>query len=402
MTKLFCTLIGAVVPLCVTTAVVGVVGGSEPAQSDKRFDCVCAFGTAGGVRAGNNFGSGTLIAPNMVLIAAHLAEPTGEFGEEPIPPNRDFGVRFRRSPDGSIGSSTNPDGFHDVDVVEIRYFGTMPFSGYPANIDAAVAILAEPVTHIEPAHVSASALDQSGPGAPLVVAGWGNRTIGANCQSTRDRGRLRTAQVEATYVSDGLILWPDACVGGAGPALYDSGGAVFSTGCDERVSLVGVIVYRIGGTSVAGISQTPNADLIRHPPGVAAFDYTGDGQVDHHDLSRFIAHFNAGSLCADVDDDGQVSAGDASLIEDATTETPDLCPCDFTGNGILDSDDFFSFVNLYYAGNELAELDGDGVVTEQDFFEFLNCFFQCGGGYAPIEDGMPGVGPSVAAGQPTD
>jgi len=61
------------------------------------------------------------------------------------------------------------------------------------------------------------------------------------------------------------------------------------------------------------------------------------------------------------------------------------CPADLTGpggepDGVLDSNDFFEYLNLFAAGDAAADLTGapdggpDGVIDANDFFEYLNLF----------------------------
>jgi hypothetical protein len=57
------------------------------------------------------------------------------------------------------------------------------------------------------------------------------------------------------------------------------------------------------------------------------------------------------------------------------TPTPPPCLCDFNGNGILNSQDFFDFVSAFFAAALNADFNHDGIVNSQDFFDFLNCFF---------------------------
>lgn len=49
------------------------------------------------------------------------------------------------------------------------------------------------------------------------------------------------------------------------------------------------------------------------------------------------------------------------------------CPCDMSGDGFLTSQDFFDFLNGFFAGT--ADYDGNGTVDTADFFGFVECYF---------------------------
>ena len=50
------------------------------------------------------------------------------------------------------------------------------------------------------------------------------------------------------------------------------------------------------------------------------------------------------------------------------------CPADITGNGVVDADDFFAYLDLFAAGDPRADLDGNGVIDSEDFFLYLDFF----------------------------
>jgi hypothetical protein len=51
------------------------------------------------------------------------------------------------------------------------------------------------------------------------------------------------------------------------------------------------------------------------------------------------------------------------------------CPPDFNNDGVVNSQDFFDFLSVLFAGTLGADFNHDGVVNSQDFFDFLTAFF---------------------------
>jgi hypothetical protein len=49
------------------------------------------------------------------------------------------------------------------------------------------------------------------------------------------------------------------------------------------------------------------------------------------------------------------------------------CPADWNHDGTVTSQDFFDFVDAFFAGN--ADFNNNGTTDSQDFFDFLNAFF---------------------------
>ncbi len=71
------------------------------------------------------------------------------------------------------------------------------------------------------------------------------------------------------------------------------------------------------------------------------------------------------------------------------------CPCDWSHDGIVNSQDFFDFLTDFFAGH--GDFNHDGVNNSQDFFDFLNCFFNqppsCRGGCRPAQVTVAGINP---------
>ncbi|MCC5787921.1 MAG: dockerin type I repeat-containing protein [Phycisphaerales bacterium] len=53
-----------------------------------------------------------------------------------------------------------------------------------------------------------------------------------------------------------------------------------------------------------------------------------------------------------------------------------VCIPDLNGDGVVDADDFFLFLQLFAAGDLRADMNNDGVIDADDFFLFLNLFAQ--------------------------
>ncbi len=51
------------------------------------------------------------------------------------------------------------------------------------------------------------------------------------------------------------------------------------------------------------------------------------------------------------------------------------CPGDFNHSGSINSQDFFDFLNAFFAGDPAADVNHDGQISSQDFFDFLTAFF---------------------------
>ncbi len=51
------------------------------------------------------------------------------------------------------------------------------------------------------------------------------------------------------------------------------------------------------------------------------------------------------------------------------------CEADVNGDGAVNSQDFFDFLSLFFAGDSRADFNHSGAVTSQDFFDYLAAFF---------------------------
>ena len=328
--------------------------GQQPGVSDERFDAVCAVGKTyrmrgptaldwidgNGVydpmRQGGNTGSGTLIAPNLVLTARHLwssgvqcdidgylCGPSESCGQD-----RKWTVRFRRHPNGMLGTmeenpippntARGPDSFYYVDVV-----GAIELPNCDA--DTVVLVLEHDVTHIDPMPMLGR-LTRPFPGItpnfspsrdePDVIwdgtaAGWGSVF---DSSQWGGNGQLRYAEGWQH-----VTLWNGSNVvthaSGTVPiGQGDSGGAMFiETEAGDFVLTMnvngsqGLVLKR---ASTFQWTEVQTLDPYMEP--AFEFDFTGsavpghpeygswDGAVDLVDLLYIAAEAQAGNLAVDL------------------------------------------------------------------------------------------------------
>lgn len=224
--------------------------GQPVPEASRKYDAVCAFARVGAeyLPANNAFASGVLIGPRSVVIAAHaVSDEAGRtplqqgFNQQLLGPGH-FAVRFRRRPDGGIGSpEQGAASFVDIPISSIAVSG----------FDIAVATLAAPVDHIPPMPVTFNSVVTRT--SRVTLAGWG---FDGPAHGVGSRGRLNTGTAGYTG-PDRLGAWMNWR--GQYGNLYDSGGAVMIEGdCGEPV-LIGVMTGPGNGTGLLAMQQQVRA-----------------------------------------------------------------------------------------------------------------------------------------------
>lgn len=242
-----------------------LVNAQAPPADDKRFDAVAAFSHArwlgldpdhDNARDHNWYGNATLIAPDVVLLSKHLVKGNA------APPAGEYAVRFRRKPDGSLGSKKkDADSFHNVKILR---FVTA------ANTDLALGILEKPVEHIDPMPLGLD--DQALNRDAIQLAAWGSQSRFRGVGGPRDElrvgktiairppgapvvrfpaGEVETRDWRENKETGEMERKPYVTSDYPVVNMYDSGGAILQEDDQGNPRLIGVIATYGGGAVIA-------------------------------------------------------------------------------------------------------------------------------------------------------
>lgn len=407
-----------------------VPSGQEADASDTRFDAVVAVGRrhqmsgpdawdwidpSTGIfdptRNGRNVGSGTLIAPDVVLTVRHLwTNSLASSGmtldeylcgpSESCDDTRKWAVRFRRNPDGTVGTMNEfpiapatvrgPDSFFHVNII-----GAVEFGG---TTDSVLLFLENPVTHIEPMPVTGvderlsftlgfRNMNVSGESTvsvafpdimnPMWFAGWGSTVTTFGVGSGNNQFRFRPGFLRATMFD----TWSGHAFDYAPTGHHDSGGPIVVVTGDGELAFGGLISS--GGSTTVGWGVSGEAaNIWFHHAALSGligplspFDVTGSADPASPDYGKWDGRVDLTDVLYAA---ARITQGDPDF-DYTSTSNPSL-PGYGVPDSVVNSDDLLYFLQEQIASDNAAnnwptlplpardaDNDGDGRFTANDF-----------------------------------
>jgi len=331
------------------------------------FDCP----VAPGCNCLSTHANGTLISPSAVLIARHSGPIDYGCGVQNPDPCQ-FTARFRRKPNGTLANPNDCSTYHDVKITQFISLGNCELT------DIAIAVLEQPVTHIQPIPVDPSL--QLAPNMPVIIGGWGSTNPCA--QPATLSGKLFLKNITISSLICGGFEWP---MGSS--SMFDSGGAVLLD-TPNGLRAAGIITSCAGGWDAHVIFGVPGPPAPCCPfsnPPMPCGDFNLDGTVDLGDMLMIINNWGACADCRScpLDRTFDCSVGVAELL-DVTLSWGQSCGLQCLGDinqdgqvDVMDLQVVFGSWGLCQCLNCPADINGDGLINITDLQAVLNDWGDC-------------------------
>ncbi|MCC5785873.1 MAG: SBBP repeat-containing protein [Phycisphaerales bacterium] len=218
-------------------------------------------------------------------------------------------------------------------------------------------------------------------GRGIAMDADGNALVTGSTESTDFTGRNnsihgRRDAFALKVSSSGQIEWMTYLGGngndGGGGIVVDADGNALVTGSTGSTNFTGRNNRRHGGTTDAFALKVSSTGQIEWMTYLGGSDRdTGSGIALDGDGNALVTGWTLSTNFVGRNNSFQGGLMDAFLLKLA----PDPgCPADLNGDGVVDADDFFLFLQLFAAGDPRADFNGDGVIDANDFFAFLAAF----------------------------
>jgi len=218
-----------------------ISSGNAVAPTDSRFDAVGGFTLRSWAGINNVFGNATLVAPDRIILPRHLINSSYKNRRSVDGAPSQYVVRFRRSPDGTIGNINAPTTFYHVGIQS----WILPAGRNDAD-DVVIGILETPIYHIQPMQLDFRA--KISRNQSVTLASWGpeappERAVVPKGRLLVGSMRLSSASKSKLSLSSPSKLFPARVVknDSGAPVLLVSGSSVrmigFATTANSGIAL---------------------------------------------------------------------------------------------------------------------------------------------------------------------
>ena len=222
------------------------------------------------------------------------------------------------------------------------------------------------------------------------AATFTNCTIAGNTAANHGGGIVADALESGVVTVNNTVLWGNAAQVGPELAVFGILNVNYSDIEGGRSAVhvrdFATLDWGLGNIDAnPGFKDPSNDDyhIGAGSPAIDAADNTGvpadeadlDGDGDTLEPVPFDLDANPRFVDdPDTDDTGVAGNGYDEVVDMGSYEFQITCPADIDGDGDLDAEDFFAYLDLFANGDDGADIDGDGDIDAEDFFGYLDLF----------------------------